>query len=192
MCAMNTLALSVVIASGAGGEFLFRCLESLDEQAKRLDAELIVVDRCGEATRRRIRQHHPSVRVRAHSGQERPSVPQLRAAGVDAAQGDIVAIIEEHCVAPSDWIDTILDEFGPDDAAIGGPILDDDFRRLRDWEDPARPSAPPLTADVGGARPLCLDAGLDESAWIGRAHGPGQAEAGGGQGRRQPDCRVHQ
>ncbi len=130
---MSAPTLSVVIASGAGGDFLFRCLSSLEDQAARRGAELIVVDRCGEATRRRIRQHHPSVRVRAHSGQERPSVPQLRASGVDAAQGDIVAIIEEHCVAPSDWIDTILDEFGPDDAAIGGPILDDDFRRLRDW-----------------------------------------------------------
>ncbi len=130
---MNAPTLSVVIASGAGGEFLFRCLESLEEQAKRLGAELIVVDRCGEATRRRIQQRHPSVRVQAFPGQERPSVPQLRASGVDAARGDIVAIIEEHCVAPSDWIERILDEFQPNDTAIGGPILDSDYRRLRDW-----------------------------------------------------------
>jgi len=125
--------LSIVIASGAGGEFLFRCLESVEASAKRLDAEVIVIDRCGEERRRQIAERHASVKVLAYPGEERPSVPQLRAAGVDEARADIVAVIEEHCVAPPDWIETILAEFEAADAAIGGPILDDDFERLRDW-----------------------------------------------------------
>jgi len=130
---MSTPMLSVVIASGAGGEFLFRCLESLEAPAKRLDAEVIVIDRCGDERRREIAERHSSVKVLPYPGDARPSVPQLRAAGVDEAQADIVAVIEEHCVAPPDWIETILAEFEAADAAIGGPVLDDDFERLRDW-----------------------------------------------------------
>ena len=72
------------------------------------------------------------------------------------AQGDLVAIIEEHCVAPPDWLATIRRSFRPDDAAIGGPILDHDFRRLRDWSfiSPSTttyPSAPWQPYPGGGA-----------------------------------------
>ena len=63
----------------------------------------------------------------------RLGVPELRAVGVDSSRAAIVAVIEEHCVAPPDWIATILRSFGSGDAAIGGPILDDDFQRIRDW-----------------------------------------------------------
>ena len=45
----------------------------------------------------------------------------------------IVAIIEEHCVAPPDWLTTIRQSIRPDDAAISGPILDSNFNRVRDW-----------------------------------------------------------
>ena len=127
------MRLSVVVASAAAGEFLFRCLDSLEEQAQRANAEIIAVDRCGEARRAEIRQRHPTVRVLGYPGEERPSVPELRAHGVDASRADVVAVIEEHCVAPLDWIDTIVTAFGPEDSVIGGPILDNDFQRLRDW-----------------------------------------------------------
>ena len=44
-----------------------------------------------------------------------------------------MAIIEEHCVAPPNWLATIREAVRPDDAAISGPILDHDFSRIRDW-----------------------------------------------------------
>jgi hypothetical protein len=126
-------ALSVVIASGAGGEFLFRCLASLREQAARDRAEVIVVDRVGGATAERLAREHPWVRVLAAAG--RPSVPELRARGADLAQGAIVAVIEEHCAAPDGWLAAIRAAFAADERAlaIGGPILDDGFARVRDW-----------------------------------------------------------
>jgi hypothetical protein len=49
------------------------------------------------------------------------------------AQGEIIAVIEEHCVAPPDWIKTIQNAFQEGDTAIGGPILDSNFDRIRDW-----------------------------------------------------------
>jgi glycosyltransferase involved in cell wall biosynthesis len=123
---------SVVIASGAGGEFLFRCLAAVAPQTERAGAELIVVDRVGEAVRSRVSREYPSVRVLAASG-SRPTIPSLRRAGLEAASGEFVAILEEHCRPPSTWLDTVHASVRSDDAAIGGPILDDGYRRTADW-----------------------------------------------------------
>jgi hypothetical protein len=60
-------------------------------------------------------------------------VPELRKLGVQQAKGDIIAIIEEHCVAPPHWLQTIRSSFQDGDVAIGGPILDNGFDRVRDW-----------------------------------------------------------
>jgi len=125
--------ISVVVASGAGGDFLIRCLDSLVGQAQEQGAEVIVVDRCGSDRRTEVTERYPSFLVVPYPGEERPSVPQLRACGVDHSNAPVVAVIEEHCVAPPNWLQTILVAFGPDDDAIGGPILDADFERIRDW-----------------------------------------------------------
>ena len=44
---MGSPTVSVVIASGAGSEFLFRYFNSLREQAAAEEGEVIVVERCG-------------------------------------------------------------------------------------------------------------------------------------------------
>lgn len=129
----SLMSLSVVIASGAGGEFLPRCLDSLRDQVVKENVELIVVDRCGGETYARIERDYPFATLINAELDHRPSVPELRAIGVKHAKGDIIAIIEEHCVAPQNWTGTIRSSFREEDAAIGGPILDNDFRRQRDW-----------------------------------------------------------
>jgi glycosyltransferase involved in cell wall biosynthesis len=124
---------SVVVASGAGGDFLFRCLDSLRKQAREEHAEVIVSDRCGGETAKRILRDYPFVTLLPAEPGHRRSVPELRLAGTLAASGDIVAILEEHCVAPPGWLAAIGASFQDSDAAIGGPILDSNFPRLRDW-----------------------------------------------------------
>lgn len=132
---MSTSAarISVIVASGAGGDFLFRCLASLREQTQRAGAEIVVVDRTGETTRERLRRDFPDVITIATAADHRATVPEMRRIGAERAAGDIVAILEEHCTAPPHWIETIARHFAPGDAAIGGPILDSGFDRLRDW-----------------------------------------------------------
>jgi glycosyltransferase involved in cell wall biosynthesis len=125
--------ISVVIASGAGGDFLPRCLESLREQAEAEGAEVIVVDRCGEETVARIIQDYPFIKAVRTDPQHQLSVPALRLLGAEQAQGDIVAIIEEHCVAPPHWLHIIRTSFQAGDAAVGGPILDHHYDRVQDW-----------------------------------------------------------
>ena len=128
-------SISIVIASGAGGEFLFRCLASLREQASGA-VETIVVDRVGGAQAERVAREFPQVRLIDVSGEGKPSVPELRLRGAREAQGEIIAVIEEHCTAPSGWfeaIGTAYRDLPEEVVAIGGPILDDDFDRIRDW-----------------------------------------------------------
>ena len=129
-------SLSIVIASGAGGEFLFRLLDALAPQAQAEGAEVIVADRVGGATAARLARDYAFASVipvaRGADGRK-PSVPQLRAAAVARAKGDVVAVIEEHCRPPPGWARAIRESFQDGDAAIGGPILDDGWTRRRDW-----------------------------------------------------------
>jgi hypothetical protein len=126
-------SVSIVIASGAGGAFLARCLDSLREQAVAEGAEVLVVDRLGGEFADRIRRDYPFATIIPAEGEPRASVPQLRKIGALRARANLVAIIEEHCVAPPHWLTTIRGAMRPDDAAISGPILDNNFRRVRDW-----------------------------------------------------------
>jgi hypothetical protein len=125
--------LSVVIASGAGGEFLFRCLDSLRDQAAAQGAEVIVVDRCGEGTQARLARDFPFVTVVAADLGHRPSVPELRQLGARRARGNVIAVLEEHCIAPRHWLETIRTSFREGDVAVGGPMLPHDYGRVRDW-----------------------------------------------------------
>jgi len=103
------------------------------DQVSEYNVEVVVVDRCGGETLNRIEKTYPFVTTLQANMNHRPSVPELRMMGVKQVKSDIVAIIEEHCVVSPHWIQTILNSFQEGDAAIGGPILDSDFERLRDW-----------------------------------------------------------
>lgn len=127
------MKISIVIASAAGGDFLPKCLDSLSDQVREQDAEVIVVDRCGGETAGRIERDYPFVNVIRTEKNPRLSVPELRMLGVLQASGDIVAIIEEHCMATPQWVETVRSSFQPGDAAIGGPILDNQYNRIQDW-----------------------------------------------------------
>ncbi len=130
----DSLSISIVIASGAGGEFLPRCLASLREQVAASSAELIVVDRRGGETASRIEREFPFAKLLRQVPDHQMSVPELRKIGVLAASGDIVAVIEEHCTVPPGWIESIRRGFAGDSVvATGGPILHADYQRTEDW-----------------------------------------------------------
>jgi glycosyltransferase involved in cell wall biosynthesis len=122
----------VVIASIVGAPFIDECLDSLSSQARKLNAQVIVVA-CGSADyAARIAEEFPWVEV-IHRP-ERETVPDLRRHGVEAAKGNVVAIIEEHCVAAADWLDQALKAHALGDfGVVGGPVAPDGYTRLRDW-----------------------------------------------------------
>jgi glycosyltransferase involved in cell wall biosynthesis len=106
--------ISVVIASKVGAPFIDQCLESIRDEAARLDAEVLVVTPRSEEYADRIRDRFPWVRVIRDPALTQ--VPALRRRGVDEASGECVAIIEEHCSAAPDWLH-------PTRAARGGKFL---------------------------------------------------------------------
>jgi glycosyltransferase involved in cell wall biosynthesis len=127
-----SLKLSVVIASKVGPPFIDDCLESIEKEAKELGAEVIIVASGTEAYASRIAGKFPWVNVVHVPHNE--SVPALRCRGVAEARGEFVAIIEEHCLAAQGWLHRALAAHESGDyGAVGGPIVDYNYARLRDW-----------------------------------------------------------
>jgi hypothetical protein len=126
----ETPRISVVVASKVGAPFIDFCLQSLE--AKASGAEVIVVAAGARDEVARLTADYPWARVIDATGVTQ--VPALRRRGVQAARGAFVAIIEEHCSAASDWLSCALGalESGPY-GAVGGPVDDDGYKRLRDW-----------------------------------------------------------
>ena len=124
--------ISVVVASKVGAPFIDQCIESLQDQIASLDAELIVIAAGAAAYAADLEAKFPWARV-VHAGEIR-KVPALRRRGVDETEGEFVAIIEEHCSAKADWLQQALAAHATGDfGAVGGPIVDYDYPRLRDW-----------------------------------------------------------
>ena len=93
--------------------------------------EVIVADCRGAENVTRLRGKFPQARFVEQA--QRETVPKLRRIGVEQARGEIVAIIEEHCLAKDDWLATIAAALTPEYVACGGPIFDFNYVRLRDW-----------------------------------------------------------
>jgi len=128
---MSRPKISVIIASKVGAPFIDDCIQSLISQENAPPYEIIVVDCHGEETRKRITARFPSIHVIV---QDPPaSVPDLRRTGVKAASGEIIAILEEHCLASKDWMTAIASAHDGACAAVGGSVLDCNYNRLRDW-----------------------------------------------------------
>jgi hypothetical protein len=60
-------------------------------------------------------------------------VPELRAAGIAAAEAPYVAVIEDHCVVRDGWAGRLLDNHRAGRSVVGGPIRNARTRRIRDW-----------------------------------------------------------
>lgn len=124
--------LSVVVASKVGPPFIDQCLRSIEAETRELSAEVIVVAAGAKEYAERIQTQFPWCRV-VHSP-DVSKVPALRRIGAQEAGGELVAVIEEHCTAAPDWLHKALGAHAKGEyAAVGGPVADHDYDRLRDW-----------------------------------------------------------
>lgn len=111
--------LSIVVATRRPWPALRGLLESLTNQAQRAGAEIVVADGGpgalpdGQPPDGVHRLHEPGA-----------SVLRLRALGLAAARGEVVALTEDHCRVDSTWCRTILELHlaHPEVAAIGGAV----------------------------------------------------------------------
>jgi GT2 family glycosyltransferase len=123
-----TPPLSVVVPSVNGFPYVGECLDALAERCP--EVEVVVADCTDQATRRRIADEWPAVKLIGFD--EPTSIPALRAAGIGASTGTYVALIEDHCVVPSGWAEGVLAAHGSGHSVVGGPIRNR-ATRLRDW-----------------------------------------------------------
>src|SRR5688500_1973638 len=77
------------------------------------------------------------------------SVFQGRFRGYQLARGDLIAVTEDHCLAPVDWGQRMIASHAqhPDAAAIGGSVLNGADREVIDW-------ASFLIVQVAGMAPI--------------------------------------
>lgn len=128
----NKPTLSVVIASLNGKPYLEACLASMALQKGGVNAEIIVADCVGSSVTDFIKTNYPQVRlIEFH---EQKSVPELRSAGILASTGDIIVMTEDHCIAPDNWFESLVEAHRKHpNPAIGGAVDNAATERLIDW-----------------------------------------------------------
>jgi len=112
--------LSVIVVVLGGGHELVRCLEALRAQTNPPPMEVIVPhdDRLREIDL--PRQTSPAVKFLHLPGQH--SYAELRAAGVRASRGRVVAVTEDQCIPPGTWCANVVCVHTNTHVAVGGPV----------------------------------------------------------------------
>jgi glycosyltransferase involved in cell wall biosynthesis len=124
--------ISVVIASVNGAAHLDECLRALESQTLKDEAEVIVADRCGAGIGETIRERNLNLKL--FNFPLETTIPQLRALGMKRSQGAIIALTEDHCLAPPCWYERILRAHETRSGAIGGAVENDpSITRVVDW-----------------------------------------------------------
>jgi GT2 family glycosyltransferase len=123
--------ISVVIASVNGLPYPLDCLAALEAQ-RGPRPEVVVADCTGAATAAAIRDRFGWVTLLSFD--EQRSVPSLRAAGIRAARGRLVAVTEDHCVPTTDWCANLrAAQQRTGWAGVGGGVRNGCTDRAVDW-----------------------------------------------------------
>lgn len=112
--------ISVVIANVNGLPSIAECLDALAAQEGDHDLEVVVVDACPDGSAEHIRGAHPEA-VLVPLGR-RPGIPEMRAIGLRHATGDVIAVIEDHCMVRPRWLHAIEAGLATGVDAVGGPV----------------------------------------------------------------------
>jgi hypothetical protein len=125
--------LSIVVVSFNGPPLLEACLASLEGQAAKAGAEILVV-RAGPREGppwAALERRFPAVRwPGAPAGSTNP---RLRALGIASAQAEIIGLLEDDCVIDPAWCETALEAHQGPWAAVGGAVEPGPYRRSCDW-----------------------------------------------------------
>jgi glycosyltransferase involved in cell wall biosynthesis len=116
----STPSLSVVVVILGNRSYLLGCLEGLRRQAGVPRFEIIVPHDATLEDVPELESRFPGVTFLAHDG--RRTYAELRASGFRHANGDIVALTEDHCTPEEDWCANILRLHQGPYAAVGGSV----------------------------------------------------------------------
>jgi hypothetical protein len=123
------LSVVVIVVTGAGT--LARCLEALTFRPPAVSMEtLVVFDETDREVADLARRFSRVDWMGTPSGS---TVPQMRARGLARARGQVVALIEDDCLVAPGWPAAVLSAHATPEAAIGGVVEPDQYRRGLDW-----------------------------------------------------------
>ncbi|MEX5214724.1 MAG: glycosyltransferase [Nitrospiraceae bacterium] len=128
---MSRHTISVVIACVNGLPSIHECLTALERERQGVSAEILVLCCCGNTTAAHIATHFPACTL-IHFP-TRLGIPELRAIGMARATGEIVSIIEDHCLVGEGWFREILAAHEKGYEAVGGAVTNGSVERLTDW-----------------------------------------------------------
>jgi len=95
------------------------------------ELEIIVANRCPNGVEMVIQRRYPWVTViEAPTG---ASIPQLRAMAFRECTGDVIAVLEDHCIVEPDWAGKMLEAHRSQYPVIGGSVENAARERLIDW-----------------------------------------------------------
>lgn len=125
-------SLSVVVAAWNDAGLLRDCLRSLLVAREQAGFEIIVA----HSGRREMTQMLASDFADIVEVELPPSanVPELRRGGMDRANGEIVAFIEDHATVAPRWAEALRDAYRHHGAAaVGGPVAQGGGRTAAEW-----------------------------------------------------------
>ena len=125
--------LSVIVISFNSPALLKRCLMSLERQTLQEGVEVLVVRHRGldETTDEELRHTFPSAWWVCAPREY--NVPQMRSLGVERSRGEVIAFLEDDCVATEAWCAALLKAHQSPHAAIGGAVEPGDYAKGLDW-----------------------------------------------------------
>jgi len=123
-------SVSVIIAWVNEFGLLDLVLKALSDQVSPPN-EVIVATRHQGTIIEQLRLKYPSVSLIECLHND--TIPTLRAAAIKNSKGEIVAVMEDHCLPCKNWIANILQSMTRDVVAVGGPVEQGAFQRWRDW-----------------------------------------------------------
>lgn len=125
--------LSVVVIAFNKSCLLEGCLQSLERQSVRDGIEVLVVTprSSQSADIEVLKRRYPDARWICDSRQR--SVPQLRSQGIAHSRGQIIAFLEDDCVADERWCAALLAAHQDRHGAIGGAVEPGDYTSPLDW-----------------------------------------------------------
>jgi GT2 family glycosyltransferase len=126
----SAVALSVVVPSVNGFADLERALTALTREAEAAAVEILVVDRCGDRVRARVRERFPGASLIIVPAET--TIPAMRSVAFAAARGRSIAVIEDHVVVPPGWATAML-EAQRTSPVVGGAIENAATDTIIDW-----------------------------------------------------------
>ena len=128
---MTDIKLSVIVVCLNASDVREACLDALQAQADVNDTEILAVGHWSEKEKQLGQERSP--KVKWLSAAEETTIPQMRTQAIQQSCGETIALLEDDCMVPKDWMQQVLQAQAGTSQIVGGAIAPGTYRRLLDW-----------------------------------------------------------